>query len=63
VFQSSFLKVQLAKKYEEIMRSLDPGVFESEKLHEGMCKRMSGGHPNQKQRLLVRRRCGRSGKR
>eukprot|EP01082_Thalassiosira_pseudonana_P007744 g6305.t1 g6305 contig23:158866-160446(+) len=40
------LKVQLAQKYEEIMRSLDPGLFESEKLREDMCKRMSGGRPN-----------------
>eukprot|EP01082_Thalassiosira_pseudonana_P006844 g14931.t1 g14931 contig21:186151-186701(+) len=28
------------------MRSLDPGLFESENIREDMCKRMSGGRPN-----------------
>ena len=36
------LKVQLAKKYEEIMRSLDPGLFESAQLRDDVCKRMFG---------------------
>jgi hypothetical protein len=38
---SSF-KALLAKKYEEIMRSLDPGLFESAQLRDDVCKRMFG---------------------
>jgi hypothetical protein len=42
----AFLKVMLTKKYEEIMRSLNPALFEKAQLCKDMCKRMSGGRPN-----------------